>query len=104
MASLVPIPCPVCGKTLVREQVRAGVVFKCPHCSASLRLSRYYVLTQFFIGGIIAGSIAYLCRSRGERLYLATILLWVPSYAVWYALSNKLFPPWIVPYDPNESG
>jgi hypothetical protein len=104
MASLVPIPCPICGKTLVREQVRAGVLFKCPHCSSSLRLSQYYVLMQFLIGGIIAGLAGYFCGARGGRLFLATILLWVPAYAVSYAISNKYFPPWIVPCDPNDSG
>lgn len=104
MVSLAPIPCPVCGKILSREQVRAGVLFTCPHCSASLRLSRYYILMQFLVGVALAGMTAYFCGARGERLFLATISLWVPAYAVFYAVSNRYYPPWIVPYDPNESG
>src|ERR1039457_5825837 len=97
-----PILCPVCGKSLIREQVRAGVVFKCPHCSATLRMSKYFVVIHTLSGALIAGLIAYFCGARGNRLVVATLLLWIPVFILWYAISTRFFPPWIIPTDIDE--
>jgi hypothetical protein len=62
-------------------------------------MSQVFVVLHTLSGAIIAGIVAYFCGARGSRLFWATLILWVPVFVLWYAVSTRYFPPWINPTD-----
>ena len=91
-----PVHCPSCGAEISWRHADLNVAFPCPNCGRGVLIARRYLRVLNFVSVGLATLIAYALGARGEALFGAAVLGYLPTLVVVIFITLRLFPPEVV--------